>query len=470
MKTEFFDRTLEMDLLKKKYAELASGRLLVIYGRRRVGKTELVKEFLNRLPPKDKFYFYVNLGSKQEVLNTLSLALQEQLKENIKFTSFDQFLEYIEQKSKLTKFLLVIDEFQRFLSIAPEFITKLQHFWDSKLKNQPIMILLVGSSIGMMQRITESRAGALYGRVLKMKISPFRYVDFRLMFKNLSEKEKIERFSVFGGTPYYLEKTKNISSTLEAINELVIKKGAELSEEPKNLMEYENVRAHAKYNSILSSLSAGKEILKEIQDFTKIPLTTLPTYLQKLDELLDLVGKRDPLLGKERLGRYCIKDNFFRFWYKFIYPHQTALNLGNEKYVLQIIENELNSYIGHIFEDIIKELLILYLNQKIKGVEINFTDIGGWWDRNSHEIDVVAYNQKERKILLGEVKWTNQPMDIDIFEQLLEKAKFLNFSGEYQYLLVCKNGFTPRCLAKIQEFKVLHLDLEEIAQLFDKLS
>src|SRR3989344_3004476 len=468
MANNFYNRVNELTLLRKKYKSLDSGQFLTLYGRRRVGKTELIKQFMAELNG-NKFYFYVDLSSKNDILNSLSAAILEQLHETIKFTTFDSFFDYLVQKSK-DRFVLVMDEFQRFLDIAPEFITKLQHRWDSQLKHSKIMIILVGSSIGMMQKITESRAGALYGRATKIKISPFRYIDFRLMFKNLDEAEKIERYAVFGGTPYYLEKTKHIEKTTQAISQLLLKKGGELYEEPKTLLEYENVRVHAKYNSILHSIASGKEVLKEIHDFTKISLTTMPAYLKRLDELLDLVGKRDPILGKERLGRYTIRDNFFKFWYKFIFPHQTALNLGNDALVLKIVEDELNGYVGRIFEEIVRDLLVLYLNKQIKGVTINFEDIGSWWDRNGNEIDIIAYNNKEKKILVGEVKWTNKPIDIDVLETLMERAKLLSFGGKYQYFIVSKNGFTSQCLARMESIGVLHLDLKEMTTLFNQIA
>ena len=401
MVREFYDRENELTLLKDKFQHLEESIMLVIYGRRRVGKTELIKEFMNKLQLKEKLYFYVDLSGKQEILNALSKAVQEQLGENITFGDFNQFFDYIHLKSKPGKFLLVMDEFQRFLEISPEFITQLQNRWDSQFRHNQLMIILVGSSIGMMQKLTESRAGALYGRASKIKMSPFRYIDFRLMFKDLSEEDKIERFAIFGGTPYYLSKTKKFNTNISAITELILKKGGELAEEPRTLMESENVRVYAQYNSILHSIASGKEVLKEMGDFTKISLTAIPAYIKRLDELLDLVAKHDPVLGKERLGRYMIKDNFFRFWYKFIFPNQTALNLGNDKIVLKIIEEELNSYVGRVFEEIIKELLTVYLNKTIKGVNISFENIGNWWDRNGNEIDIVAPSKKEKKILLA---------------------------------------------------------------------
>ena len=467
---EFYDRKQELEMLKEKYTNLKSGEMVVIYGRRRVGKTELIRQFIKTIP-EDKLYFYVDLIGKQGILDSLSNSIQEQIKETIKFSDFEDFLKYIETKAEKDKFIVVIDEFQRFLDTAPQFITKLQNYWDSKLKNKKVMLILVGSSIGMIQKITNSKAGALYGRATRIKISPFKYSDFRLMFKEMNEEEKVITYSVFGGTPYYLEKVKKTEGDIyQKIYDLLLKKGADLMEEPKNLLEYENVRIHSKYNSILQATSSGKETLKEIQDVTKMDSTLMPAYIKKLDELLDLLGKKDPVLGKERLGRYCLKDNFFRFWYKFIFSNQTALNLGNTKFISDLIKENLNGYVGRVFEDISKELLISYLNKKIKNVELDFEDIGSWWDRNGNEIDIVAYNHKSKKILVGEVKWTSHHLDIDVLDELIRKSKLINFKGEYKFLLISKSGFTERCIKKMDDLKALYLDFKDISELFKKVT
>src|SRR3989344_8620131 len=463
---EFFDRKNELNILQEKYAELSPSNMLVLYGRRRVGKTELVKQFLKNI--KSHFYFYVEVTQKSEILNYLSKAVEDQLGEKLVFKDFYEFLNYIGDKTDKEPFVLVIDEFQRFLDIAPEYISSLQNAWDSKLKNKKIFILLLGSSIGMIQKIMNSKAGALYGRAQRIKISPFRYSDFRLMFKELSEEEKVIRYSVFGGTPYYLERTKRFKDTYEAITELILKKDSELSDEPRNFLEYENVKNHVKYNSIIQSISSGKELLKEIQDFTKMSITDLPPYIQRLDKLLDLVGRKDPVLGKERLGRYQTKVNFFKFLYKFILPNQTPLSLGNTKLVSDLIKQDLNSYVGRIFEDIVRELLVLYNTKEIKGLKLNFENIGSWWDRNSNEIDVLAYNLKEKNFLLGEVKWTNKQLDTDVIEELERKSKYLNYGGTYKFLFVSKNGFTEKALKRMQDIGAVHLDLKEIEDLFNK--
>lgn len=464
---EFFDRKNELKILQEKYAELSPSNMLVLYGRRRVGKTELVKQFLKNI--KNHFYFYVEVTQKSEILNYLSKSIEEQLGEKIVFKDFYEFLNYIGDKADNEPFVLVIDEFQRFLDIAPEYISSLQNAWDSKLKHKKILILLLGSSIGMIQKIMNSRAGALYGRAQKIKISPFKYSDFRLMFKEMPEEDKVMTYSVFGGTPDYLDKFKKSKGDIyERIFELVLKKGAILFEEPKNLLEYENVRIHAKYNAILGATSSGRETMKEIEDVTHISSKTMPAYLRRLDELLDLVGRKDPVLGKERLGRYQTNDNFFKFWYKFILPNQTPLNLGNTKLVSDLIKQDLNGYIGRVFEDIVKELLILYNTKEIKGLKLNFENIGSWWDRNSNEIDILAYNLKEKSFVVGEVKWTNKQLDIDVIEELERKSKYIHYGGNYKFLFVSKNGFTEKALKRMQDLRAIHLNLKEIEELFNK--
>jgi len=469
MPKEFYDREGELKQLNHKLETLKSGEFTVMYGRRRVGKTEIVKQFLEDVKTK-KLYFYVDLIEKTGLIEAMSDEIAKQLGETVRFEKWDDFFEYIYQVSVKEKLVLVIDEFQRFLEISPDFITKLQRYWDEKLKNTKIMLIIVGSSIGMMLRITKSSAAPLYGRISnRMKISPFRYVDFRKMFKSLTEEEKIKYYAVFGGTPHYLMHVKGMAENLyTCISSLVLNRSGKLYEEPAILMESENIRTHARYNSILQSISLGKEITKEIQDYSHIPGTTLPAYLKRLDELLDIIYKKEPVLGKEKHGRYRIKDNFFNFWYKFVFPNQSALNLGNIKSVEDDIKENLNSYVGRIFENVIIELLALYINKKIKGLDIDFEEIGSWWDRKANEIDIVAYNRKKGNILLGEVKWTNEKLDIDVLENLMRKAKFINFKGIYRFMLASKSGFTKKCIDKMNEINCMYIDLSDIEKLFDE--
>lgn len=469
MTKEFYDREVEMKDLNKRLGSMKSGEFVAMYGRRRVGKTELVKQFLETAQAK-KLYFYVDLIERPGLLESMSGEITKQLGDVVKFGKWDDFFDYITQKSSKEKLILVIDEFQRFLEISPDFITKMQRYWDEKLKDNKIMIIIVGSSIGMMHRVTKSSAAPLYGRVTtRMKISPFRYYDFRKMFKSMSEEDKITHYAVFGGTPYYLMQVKGINDSIyNCITNLVLNRGGKLYEEPAILMESENIRTHARYNAILQAIASGKEITKEIEDYTRIPSTTLPAYLKRLDELLDLIYRKAPVLGKEKHGRYRLKDNFFTFWYRFVFPNQSALNLGKIKEVEASIKDNMSGYVGRIFESVILELLILHSGKKIKELDTDFDEIGNWWDRKANEIDIVAFNKKKGSVLLGEIKWTNEKVDADLLDDLVRKSKLVNFKGVYKLMLVSKSGFTKKCIDKMDQMGCVYLDLTDIEKLFDE--
>lgn len=467
---EFYDRKDEIETLKNKAGSLKSGELVVMYGRRRVGKTEIVKRFLEGVKT-GKLYFYLDLVESPVAMEAMSEAIKIQLGDNIKIENWDSFFEYLHKKSEKEKLVIVIDEFQRFLEISPEFITKLQRHWDENLKYDKIMLLAVGSSIGMMLKIAKSYAAPLYGRVgNRIKVRPFRYVDFRKMFSQMTEEEKIRYYAVFGGTPYYLAYAKDAEGNLyRRIYALVLARDGKLRDESEILMEAENLRTHAKYNSILQAISMGKETTKEIEDYTRIKRTTLPAYLKNLENLLDIVEKIEPVMGKERHGRYRISDNFFRFWYKFVFPNQSLFNMadGAER-VHALIKDNLNAYIAKSFEKIVHELLLLYSGRQIRGLKIDFERIGSWWDRKANEIDIMAFNKKKGSVLLGEIKWTNDKVDTDLLDDLARKAKMVNFTGEYKLMLVSKSGFTKRCIEKMDQTGCVYLDLADMEKLFDE--
>jgi AAA+ ATPase superfamily predicted ATPase len=135
--------------------------------------------------------------------------------------------------------------------------------------------------------------------------------------------------------------------------------------------------------------------------------------------------------------------------------------------VSEEIRDNLNAFVGRVFEDICKELLILYINKNIDSYTLDFENIGTWWNRSGEEIDIVAYNHKSRKILIGEVKWTNQPMDINIVDNLVKKSRLISFSGEYKFMFISKNGFTDKAISRIKEIKGIQLTLSDISKMFD---
>ncbi|MEK6954039.1 MAG: ATP-binding protein [Candidatus Micrarchaeota archaeon] len=466
MTGEFYDRHRELAFFSDKLKSLKAGELIIFYGRRRLGKTSLIRKFLdtNKVDAKS-LYLYINIQGEQELKQFMARDIFEQWKETIAIAAWKDFFSYLKASSEGRKTVVVIDEFQRLKTISPSFITELQNQWDSGLKNASLMLILVGSSIGMMKRIAISPHGALYGRkTAQIQLAPFRYIDFREMFPGKSEEEKIAWHSVFGGTPYYLELAKKHKHLEEAIIEEVLTKQAPLREEPKNLLEFE-LKVIARYNSLLYAIGKGKRSLKEICDVVGIQRTTLPPYLNGLQELLALVERRQPMFGKKNLGRYELKDNFFKFWYSFILPHSSSLEIENIKAPLKDIRENLPSHIGMCVEDVIRELFILYNGEEIKGVKLDFEKMGAWWDRKGNEIDLVIDGKNE--LLLGEVKWTNKQMGVEVLDALLKKSELVNKGGKRRFILVSKNGFEPSCKKKAEELGCLTLDIKDMRQLFD---
>lgn len=460
---EFYDRKNELEYLSDKYRHLTSGELIVLYGRRRLGKTCLVK----RLAGLGTYiYSFVNLGSEDDLKASFSEDIARHTGDTVKIVKWSDYFDYLYALSKKQKLILILDEFQRLKVVSPKFVTELQNQWDTRLKQNPLLVVLVGSAVGMMRRIALSPAGALYGRKTgQLKLAPFRYADFREMFPRLTEEERVTWYSVFGGTPYYLELARKHDSLEEAILKEVLEENAPLRDEPKTLLELE-LRNVARYNSLLHAIASGKRTIKELSDVLNVRPQTIPAYLRTLEALFSIVETRSPVLGKKKMGRHVLTDNFFRFWYRFVLPATSALESGNIGAVAGEIGRNLQAHTGMAFEEVVRELFILYNKSEIRGIPLDFTEIGRWWDKSGNEVDLIVRNRDE--FLLAEIKWTNKQVDADVLDHLMEKARLVPCGGKIRFVLVSKSGFTRKCLELAAKTNTAVLDLKDITQLFDR--
>lgn len=469
----FYNRESELEYLLEHYKTLKranSGELIVLYGRRRVGKTTLAQEFLKHV---GGVYLYVDLAEERELFQGFSRAIREQLGDLVDFQELERFFDYCREKARGGPLVLVLDEFQRFSATAARVITRFQHEWDQALKDLPVMAVLMGSSIGMMQRVALSATAPLFGRATGIqKLVPFTYRGLRQMFPELAEADKVRLYSAFGGTPYYLHLAKRSEKKdlFELINELVLEPWAPLREEPRMLLLME-LKEISRYNSILHAIASGKATMKEIAEQAGIETNKVSYYLRVLSDLLDLVTPEAPVLGKKKMGRYRISDHFFRFWYRFVYPNFGALELGNHSNVLEFIKQNLEGFVGWAFEDVVRELLIAYNGRELLGMPLNFTQIGRWWNRAAEELDIVAVNERERTIWLGEVKWTSRPVGKEIIEDLLRRKELIEWrkGRRKEYLLaISRSGFTGEAERRAEQAEVIMLTLEDMANLWEK--
>lgn len=444
---QFVDRELEIRTLEKEYAKKESA-LVVVYGRRRVGKTTLLSEFI-----KGKKALYFLATQEAEALNRSAFREKaaaftgNDLLAEISVDKWDTIFKAIVSRNWEEKPVLIIDEFQYLGKANPAFPSVFQRVWDELLMQSGVMVILCGSLISMMVSQTLAYNSPLYGRrtaQIRLKQIPFRY--YREFCPGLSRKEQIERYAVTGGVPKYIESFSDCTDIFAGIEEKILNRTGYLYEEPHFLLQQE-VTEVGGYFSVLRAIAFGRSKLSEIASFMETKATDLTRTLKTLIEL-DLVRREVPVTEenpeKSKKGLYRITDYYIRFWFTMIYPNQGDIEQGNTAYVLEKIKKSLvRSHTAFVYEDICREELAAR-----KDLPCHFPKIGRYWDKNT-EIDIVAVNDEESVILFGECKYWSGCVDVDVFYQLQEKAGRVPWhkgSRKELYCIFSMSGFSPRLL------------------------
>lgn len=442
---QFVDRELEIATLEKEYASKEAS-LVIVYGRRRVGKTTLLSEFM-----KNKKAMYFLATQESEALNRS--AFQEKaaaftgnpVLAETAIDKWDTVFRLIVSCEWNEKPILIIDEFQYLGKTNPAFPSVFQRIWDEILMKTPVMVILCGSLISMMVSQTLSYHSPLYGRrtaQIRLKQIPFRY--YRDFCGSLSRREQIERYAVTGGVPKYIESFADCKDIFAGIEKNILDRTGYLYEEPHFLLQQE-VAEVGSYFSILRAIAFGRTKLAEIACFMETKATDLTRNLKTLMEL-DLVRREVPVTEenpeKSKKGLYRITDYYIRFWFSMIYPNQSDIEQGNIAYVMDKIKNRfVTGHTAFVYEDICREEL-----SKKEDLPCHFSKIGRYWDKNT-EINVVALNEEERTILFGECKYLSGAVDVDVLYQLQEKAKRVAWRRDDRrevYCLFSIGGFSAR--------------------------
>jgi len=456
-----FDREEEWRILENAYYS-DKAELIIVYGRRRLGKTTLVKEFLKKY---GGVYIFTPRGDISDVLEFFSDSIIQQLGEFVRFGSFKDFLEYLRVKSSNQRFLVVIDEFQRLYEAYKPSISMLQHYWDSFLRNSKIMLILVGSAVGVINRLVLAGDAPLFGRrTREIRIRELPYAITRRYWKKFSESEKIECYGFFGGTPGYFTLVDENISPLENIEDLVLSPGAPLIQEPEELLS-EETRAPATYISILSRISRGKRGMP----LTKIKVRRgSPTMYLRTLMMMDIISTLKSLAQGDRI--YIINDEFFRFWFKFIYPKQSFLELGRKDLVKKAIITEKNDYLSFTFEKILRELILLSSGKSIKDTEIPFIeDIGAFWWKN---IEADACAVAGDMVIIGEAKWRDEKINRREVEKFLAKREIIiNKMGKKKAIgiIIAKGGFSNDA-RKLENTDLILLDLDDLSEHYKRIT
>ncbi len=429
-------------------------RFVVIYGRRRVGKTALINEFC-----KDKehiFYIAIEQNDKAALESFSNVILQRypSAKSFIDvFPSWDKAFEYIADQAGKERLILAIDEYPYLAGSNPSISSILQKHIDTSFQKSNLYLLLCGSSMSFMENQVLGYKSPLYGRrTAQLKIEPFDYFDSSLFFSDATIEEKVLAYGAAGGIPQYLGILAEESGMEKGIAESFFKKTGVLYEEPENLLKQE-LREPAVYNSIISAIAHGATRLNEISTKSGEENKKCSKYLKTLIDL-QIVKKEMPQGKKtERNSIYSLKDNMFRFWYRFIPQNVTNIESGlGEQVLKKRVLPVISDYLGKVFEDICIE----YLKRCNSAMTLPFmfNAIGRWWGSNpetrmQEEIDILA--EYEDNAIFGECKWKNQPVGLTTLSDLIRKSMIFSQYKHKTYVLFSKAGFTKELIKKAQE-------------------
>lgn len=460
----FIGREKELKVLNNLYTS-DKFEFAVIYGRRRVGKTALINEFIG--DKKSIYFMGVESNSKQNLEN-FSKSIIEYSSGIVVDTSFQSFqaaLEYVFGLSKNERLILVIDEYPYVARSSKSLASTLQMLIDKYKDISKMMLILCGSSMSYMEDNVLAYKAPLYGRrTAQMKILPFDFEETCRYFKNFSAEDKALIYGIVGGTPQYLLQINDKLSVEDNIKNTYLNPTSFLFEEPTNLLKQE-VREPAIYTAIITAIATGASRMSEISTKVGEDTNVCTSYIKNLMNL-GIVQKETPYVEKNsRKSIYYIEDNMFRFWYRFVLENNSIIVRGAADRVYKRIEPYLSNYMGKVFEDICTQYLWkLLLDGKCP---VEFNSLGRWWgtdpvERKQTEIDIMGEQDKDTA-LFGECKWTNEKVDLGVLETLVKRSRLFSYTNVHYYLF-SKSGFTKGCFDKAKEMgNVSLVDFAEIA-------
>jgi uncharacterized protein len=470
-------RQRELQTLESFYRSPEAG-LLILYGRRRIGKTRLITQFLDRNEETPNFYWVATTHSESFQLRDFSQATMHHdprmagpPTEDFTFPSWEAALEHLADVVELDdrQHLVVMDEFTYLLRNEPAISSVFQKVWDHRLSRIPqLKLILTGSLIGMLAREVFSYQAPLYGRATtQIRLRSLPYAAVRELFPERGADERVAIFGVTGGVPAYLELFTRTKDFANGLSEHCLAAGSMMLTDPA-LILYEQLQEPQTYESILSAIAAGFHQWSDIAKMAGVSETALGHYLKVLQEL-DFVEKREPILAKptSKQGRYHVNDHFLRFYYHFIVPQLSAIERGYQEAVAAKIQGELRSFLGtHVFEELCREWV--WAAAMSGQLDLVPEEVGSYWRRyrgKGVQLDVVAAAPRDKRLLIGEAKWGRKPLSRNILTDLIQRSQRMPQVAEgwqTQYVLFAREGFTKALAEYAKSIGALLIALDHI--------
>jgi AAA+ ATPase superfamily predicted ATPase len=452
MPKEFWDRERELNLLEKQYRQQGSN-LVVVYGRRRVGKTTTLARFCANKP---SVFFLADRSMEttlmQRMLASVARFMDDDLLAEVTPPNWDWILsQFVRRADWTNKIVLIIDEFQALAQVNDAFPSILQRLWDTQLKAQNLMLVLCGSLVGMMYRTTLAYDSPLYGRRTgQIRMRPLAFSDLYETF-SLSFNDMVELYAVSGGVPVYVEALTESpdhvpnhprEELFHRIDECALDPSGRLYDEPRFVLSGE-VSEPTTYFSLLHTIAGGNRKSTHIAGNLGLSTSYLSSYMRILLDL-EVLDKRLPVTADPRRSRrslYYIGDSFFDFWFRYIYPYRGELESGRPEIAQQDIQQTFDQYVSRSFEDCIRNWT--WRLQEQDRLPFTLHKLGSWWNKRT-EIDLVGLNETTRDIVFGECKWSQSPIGLDVLKALYNKAHQVPWNRNERrewFVLASRSGF-----------------------------
>jgi len=453
MRFDFLDRRKELQQIEKLW-DSPHAEFLVLYGRRRVGKTALLVEWMRQSKQRALYWVATHTSSANQ-LRSFSQAVYNftnpntPAPENFSYASWQQAFQEVASLAEKERLALFIDEFTYLLEVTPDIAGQLQNLWDHLLSKRNLFLCLSGSHLGMMKREFLSYQAPLYGRAsAQLYLQPFSFGATARFFPNYSAVDRVAIYAIFGGVPAYWERIDPQKTISQNIKDNLLTPNNLLQAEPKLLLQ-DFVSDPHNYISILSAIANGAHVLKEIVASTGLASGHVSKYLSVLKDS-GFVERRIPITVKKnsRAGRYHITDPYLRFYFRFLENRQEQLALGIQDQALAEISKHLIDFIGtYTWEEICREWTI---RAGAKGELPYLPDqVGSTWNAKA-QVDVVGFNSMEKTLILGECKWTRSQTKPRVLKELIEKKtnNIIPEEGNWQIFFTgfSRSGWTSSAL------------------------
>lgn len=443
----FIGRENELETLNKLY-DKNSFEFVVLYGRRRVGKTTLINEFI-----KDKkaiFYSGLESNEKQnlELFSSSIMSALTGTDTNSVFKDFNDAFEQVYTMAKDERVILVIDEYPYLANCYNGISSLLAKFIDHKFLNSKLYLILCGSSLSFMENQVLGYQSPLYGRrTAQMKIKPFSFAECTKYYTNFNMQDLALAYGITGGIPLYMSKIDDEKSMEDNIKDNFFDKSAYLFEEPSNLIKQE-CREPMQYNAIIKTIATGSSRMGEISQSSGLNDTSAASnYITKLISLGIIVKEFPYKSEKSKKTIYKLADSMFQFWYRFVPSNLALIQQGAKEKAYSRVEKQIKAYMGFVFEEICKQYL---WQENLEGrLPIDFTDLGRWWgnDKTRHsetEIDIMADND-DNEAIFAECKWTNEAVGQAELKELQHQSTLFHYNKNV-LVLFSRSGFTKGCI------------------------